>query len=247
MRPPVPPLRPASTRAYRPLDVHDIAQLKSLMPKLIKFAYIDPTVLQIHAPTKTAEKDKEFEMAVTEQRETAEQVLLFEFNDGELKAANRGGKTVTRRWQNRDGQQTPIVPTFTASGMTKLIDKRNIKFTEAVNELLLACQNQVRWRAILNSSATLHRAQSQDPVKLLLEATDDHVPVKPDSPGATPLHERQAGLDYFIKNPQFRPSIASIIQELQDDDDYKQQIVDRGHHIVDAREAAFGAYILPFP
>jgi DEAD/DEAH box helicase domain-containing protein len=218
-----------------------MAQFKSLMPKLIKFAYVDPAFLQVHAgnaPSKAAEKDAAFEIDHKPSGEP--HVLLFEFNDGELKASNRGGKTVTRRWQNRDGQTTPIVPTFTASGMTRLIDKRNLKFTEAVNELLLACETQVR-RVPPRPQACGTAVQGQDPVKLLLEATEDHVPVKPGSPGATPLRERRAGLDYFIQHPEFRPSIANIIQEMQDDEDYRNQIVDNGHRVVDAREAAFGA------
>jgi DEAD/DEAH box helicase domain-containing protein len=75
-----------------------------------------------------------------------------------------------------------------------------------------------------------------------LDATEDHVPVYPDNDTAAtqPLHERRAELDFYLRNPDNRPSIESIINELKDDVFYRDQIVPGGHRIFDARDASFG-------
>lgn len=79
-------------------------------------------------------------------------------------------------------------------------------------------------------------------MKLLLSATEDHVPVNnPDgSPAITPLSERRADLDFFLRNPQNRPSVESIIDEMIERDDYQHQIVDGGRRTLAEREARFG-------
>lgn len=79
-------------------------------------------------------------------------------------------------------------------------------------------------------------------MKLLLSATDDHVPVNnpSDSPAATPLAERRAELDFFLRNPDNRPTVESIIDELIEKEDYQDQIVDGGRRTLDARTAKFG-------
>jgi DEAD/DEAH box helicase domain-containing protein len=84
--------------------------------------------------------------------------------------------------------------------------------------------------------------QDEDPVKLLLAATEDHVPVNRSdgSPSATPLAERQAELDFFMRNPDNRPSVDSIINELIEGEDYQDQIVDGGRRTMDARQAKYG-------
>lgn len=75
--------------------------MKSLLPGLINFAYIEPETLRVHhqgAETKTQEKDEAFASAAAPPPMDAEQqVLFFQFNDGELKASNKGGKVVKKR------------------------------------------------------------------------------------------------------------------------------------------------------
>lgn len=84
--------------------------------------------------------------------------------------------------------------------------------------------------------------QGEDPVKLLLAATEDHVPVNnaDGSPAVTPLTEKRAELDFFLRNPDNRPSIDSLIDELIESEDYQDQIVDGGRRTMNAREAKFG-------
>lgn len=105
--------------------MHDIAQMKSLLPDLITFAYIDSELLRIHSAgaeagddaaaaraRKRQELDEEYERAARGVREgefqgegkeaakaRKETVLLFKFNDGELKSSNGVGKVITRKFQ----------------------------------------------------------------------------------------------------------------------------------------------------
>jgi DEAD/DEAH box helicase domain-containing protein len=102
----------------RPLEINDIAQIKSLLPSLIRFAYIDRDLLQVHALGDDSEKAKkqlerdqlyvindgnnaEGDASASSSGQTGtgapEQVLVFEFNDGELKG--KGGKVITKRFQ----------------------------------------------------------------------------------------------------------------------------------------------------
>lgn len=76
----------------------------------------------------------------------------------------------------------------------------------------------------------------------MLAATEDHVPVNnaDGSPAVTPLTEKRAELDFFLRNPDNRPSIDSLIDELIESEDYQDQIVDGGRRTMDAREAKFG-------
>lgn len=177
-------------------------------------------------------------------------VLQFQFNDGELKSSNGVGKVVSRKFnkhkqkKSETGVKTVVKPKetvakYTTAGMQALISKRNDKFNEAVNELLLACVAHV---------------PPLDPVALLLEATDDYLPVKPDDGEGgeengesrrVGLKDRKELLQFYQRNPDQRPSVEKLIAELTEAEDYKEQIVEGGHRIVDAREAVYGMYLLP--
>lgn len=120
-RPPLSSGLPLSLRS--PLEMQDIAQIKSLLPDVVSFAYISSDLLRVHASTqapsddprvakrqqKARELDEAFraggagedrDAAGGEKREQKETVLLFAFNDGELKSENGAGKIVTRKFQS---------------------------------------------------------------------------------------------------------------------------------------------------
>lgn len=100
--------------------MHDIAQIKSLLPELVSFAYIDSQHLRVHAAaaadededdrtSKRERKNRELDEAYRaggvgeEAREmdgkkTGETVLLFSFHDGELKSDNGVGKIFNRKF-----------------------------------------------------------------------------------------------------------------------------------------------------
>lgn len=118
------------------------------------------------------------------------------------------------------------VPKFTTASMTALITKRNDKFRAAVSELLVAC--------------AVHQPP-QDPIELLLAATEDHLPVKPADENQKGLREKRDDAEFYQRNPDQRLSIEKIIEEIKEEDEYRGQVVKGGHRIVDAREAVYGS------
>jgi DEAD/DEAH box helicase domain-containing protein len=116
--------------------------------------------------------------------------------------------------------------------MTSLINKRNTKFRTAVSDLLIACSSH---------------NPPLDPVELLLEATEENLPVHPDEllteqdMRERGVRERKEDLDFRQRNPDLRPSMLQIIDELTHDEElYNDQIVENGHRTVEAREAVYG-------
>ena len=117
--------------------------------------------------------------------------------------------------------------------MTSLINKRNLKFRSAVSDLLVACSSH---------------NPPLDPVELLLEATEENLPVHPDELLAEEdmrskgVRERKDELEFRERNPDLRPSMRSVVDEMARDQDlYKDQIVDDGHRTFEARQAVYGA------
>ena len=82
---------------------------------------------------------------------------------------------------------------------------------------------------------------------LLLAATEDNLPVKPgedldDGEGEKGLREKKDDLEFFQRNPEMRPSVEALIEEMKEQEQwYRDQIVDGGHRIFDAREGEVGA------
>lgn len=98
----------------RELEVHDIAQIKALLPDLISFAYIDSELLRVNPAgggseasqrkgKKAQELDLAYEAAAASTSDlpskSEETVLLFSFNDGELKSSNGVGKVISRKFR----------------------------------------------------------------------------------------------------------------------------------------------------
>lgn len=101
--------------------MHDIAQIKSLLPDVITFAYISSDILRVHAssvpeddPHAAAREKKRLELdeayragALGEAAKATESaakegdssVLLFSFNDGELRSENGVGKVMRKKFQ----------------------------------------------------------------------------------------------------------------------------------------------------
>ncbi|CDR98816.1 related to HRQ1-putative RecQ helicase [Sporisorium scitamineum] len=170
------------------------------------------------------------------QRARDEYVLLFEFNDGTLQGpkATARGRPGMRRGPNRNPNNPKAKPKSnpmlyslpSTASMMKLINKRNFKFEQAVLELLAAC-----------------KAKDEDPVQLLIDAAHDHVPLNPETAtrteGDTPQKKR-IRLEFLMKNPEHRPSIASVIEEMKIAPWWKDQIVPGGHKVFDERPAKTG-------
>ncbi|KAK4051490.1 ATP-dependent 3'-5' DNA helicase [Microbotryomycetes sp. JL221] len=234
---------------------------------LVTFAYIDADLMRIHATgannedekSQAAQKrrqrmqelDEEFEKAslaalAAETENNAESssskgtkkdvVLMFSFNDPDLKSSNGLGKVVrhvaSRSRSNpakKDYRPPEIAAKFTTESMSTIIERRNAKFRAAVSELLVACAAHV---------------PAQDPVGLLLAATEENLPVKPgedeDASNRRGKTERKEDLEFYQRNPDKRPTIESVLRELKESDEYRDQIVENGHRTFQAREAVYG-------
>lgn len=203
------------------LTIEDIAQIKFFVPKSIQFAYVDEEVLQVHVMAASASVDTRRGKAAEDVYENIgkqdvvkdlQQVLLFEFIDGDLKksAPKKGGKT-----QGDDFK----IPTFSMPQMTKLINKRNEKFAAAVSAFLGECAES--------------RADAVESIKTQYHP---HFPVRANSGPVGSVAASTVPLDI----PKERKSIAEIIEEIKTSDLYSNQIVPNGHRVFPPQEPTFG-------
>lgn len=221
----------------RALTIEDVAKIKVLVPRAINFQYIDEAMLQVNLMgeedglMKNGRVKEFFPMNPREQENNDEaegksshaEVLLFEFVDGDLKRQVTNSKTgeptkATRKLREEDLK----MPVFSQKQMTKLIEKRNVKFTSAINGWLNECAEQGR-----------------DPVQKLDEEYRLFVPAPSDSRGNTPAVESdKSKLPKSI--PTNRDSIPTIINELKGLEWYTGQIVPDGHRVFDPQEPIYG-------
>ncbi|KAL2267489.1 hypothetical protein VTJ83DRAFT_4766 [Remersonia thermophila] len=194
----------------------------------VRFEYVDETELAISMGK--AERDPAFlRDPVLPSSEEARQVLVFEFLDGELRreVAKPGGDGRTRSSSSssssstrvRDREERMKMPVYSPAQMTKLIDRRNAKFVQAVNGFVERCV-----------------AEGLDPEMALKDMLPAYVP----QPKAEPAEKGPllGGLPATI--PRERKSIAEIVQELKASPWYTGQIVPDGHRVVEAQEAVYG-------
>lgn len=171
--------------------------------------------------------------ATAKSRRAAEEyVLLFEFNDGSLQGpkATARGRPGMRRGPSKgrpNGKTNPALNSMpSTSSMKRLIDKRNAKFETAVCELLAACQ-----------------AKDEDPVELLISAAKDHVPIDPQTGGRAEQGEtpqkKKIRLEYLMNNPDERPPIQEVIEEMKLAPWWVDQVVPGGYRTIEGRQASY--------
>ena len=214
----------------RDLTIEEVAQIKSLVPRAINFAYVDEATLQVYILGADAIKNgraKEFvsydpqERATDEELTAEKEVLLFEFIDGDLRRQVQHAKTGEPTNPNRKLREENLkMPVYSQKQMTNLINKRNAKFTSSINAFLNDC-----------------REQGVDPVVHLLEQAASYIPMPSERRGETPV-------PIFSKLPRSIPterkSISEIIGEIKDSEDYVGQIVPDGHRVFDPQPPIFG-------
>ncbi|KAJ3835906.1 DEAD/H helicase [Lentinula raphanica] len=123
-------------------------------------------------------------------------------------------------WKGTTGgtSENLLPATRTLAATKKLIEKRNDRFIKAVNELLAAVSS------------------TDDPVSLLQAAAREHIPIDPAHLKDNPSINETAHMP--IPTSEDRASIDDILIELQEQQWYKDQIVER--RTVDAREGQTG-------
>ncbi|ETN41802.1 uncharacterized protein HMPREF1541_03739 [Cyphellophora europaea CBS 101466] len=215
----------------RPLVEEDVAQVKALVPRAIHFAYVDEDMLAVTLAGEggdiSAGRADWFGTKDQDKRagEEVDELLLFEFVDGDLKRQVRDPKTgepvkATQKLRNEELK----MPVFSQKSMLKLIDKRNTKFTSAINGFLNQCAED--------------GVDAVDKIKAL---KDQYVPLPTISRPSTPKPGNKAPQTI----PKERKSISEIVQELTEMEWYTHQIVPDGHRVFDAQEAIYGE--LEFP
>ncbi|KAF2637476.1 P-loop containing nucleoside triphosphate hydrolase protein [Massarina eburnea CBS 473.64] len=210
----------------RKLVVEDVAQITALVPKTIRFAYVDEAMLQINLmgseENVIGKKARDFVIAEPElDKHEHKEVLLFEFVDGDLKRQVQDAKTgeptkAVQKLRNEDLK----MPVFSQKQMMKLIEKRNNKFTSAVNAFLNRCHEQ-----------GIHAAEELENVSVAF------TPVPSKSRSSTPGPERSL-LPTTI--PTERKAIPEIIEEVKTLEWYTGQIVPDGHRVFDPQPPIYG-------
>ncbi|MCJ1225502.1 hypothetical protein MMC12_002151 [Toensbergia leucococca] len=219
----------------RELLVEDVAQIKALVPRAINFAYVDEAMLQVAVlgeedgikggrakDFRSLDFDKEDTANATVENNRSKELLLFEFVDGDLKRQVTNAKTGEPIKPFRKLREEDLkMPVFSQKQMMKLIEKRNTKFTSAVN-------------AFLNQCAT----KDVDAVDMLRMEEKPFIPVPSDSRGNTPAPDQGAKPPPTI--PTERKTVSEIIAEVKAMEWYSGQIVPDGHRVFDPQPPIFG-------
>jgi DEAD/DEAH box helicase domain-containing protein len=210
----------------RELVIGDVAQITALIPKAINFAYVDEAMLQMNVmgseDNLQGRRTTDFAILAPEpDKGEHKEVLLFEFIDGDLKRQVQHKKTgeptkATTKLRNEDLK----MPVYSQKQMMNLIEKRNLKFTSAVNAFLNQCAEE-----------------DVDAVEKIQELSKTFTPVPSESRESTP------GLDKSripASIPTERESIPDILNEIKTLEWYTGQIVPDGHRVFDPQEAIYG-------
>ena len=140
----------------RELTIEDVARIKLLVPQIINFQYVDEHMLQVTLmgeenimkggrakdffPMNFREENNVGEGSAAGQPEEKGEVLLFEYIDGDLKRQVQDSKTGEPTKATRKLRQEDLkMPVYSQKQMMNLIEKRNAKFTSAVNAWLNDC------------------------------------------------------------------------------------------------------------
>ncbi|KAL8731419.1 MAG: hypothetical protein Q9166_003394 [cf. Caloplaca sp. 2 TL-2023] len=217
----------------RDLLIQEVACIKALIPRAINFAYVDEASLQVAV---LGEEDgikggraKEFrwlELSKKDDgsRETGQnkELLLFEFIDGDLKRQVTNAKTGEPTKPFRKLREEDLkMPVYSHKQMMKLIEKRNTKFTSAIN-------------AFLNDCAAKDKV---DALQALREQSEMYIPVSSECQRATPAPTAARPPPTI---PKERESIPEIIGQIKALEWYTGQIVPDGHRVFDPQPPIFG-------
>ncbi|KAG9018344.1 hypothetical protein FRB93_000047 [Tulasnella sp. JGI-2019a] len=203
----------------KPLDLSQVAEIKAIIPDLMRFAYISSSELRIHSDqtsgvggcgSSSKKRDASPDWYTSFGKadpESGETVLVLDFVEGK-----KMRKADQQTSGNFPGYALP--PSMNPVAVKKLIEKRNERFSQAVNELLLACALS---------------GEDEDPVVLVMKAAKDHLPLGPFG-----IHTagRREG-----ENPG-GASIEAIVDEIIGAEDYRGQIA--GRRVYEAKEPQWG-------
>ncbi|KIM23742.1 hypothetical protein M408DRAFT_11334, partial [Serendipita vermifera MAFF 305830] len=194
-------------RPSRPLDLGDVAEIKAIIPELLRFGYIPADQVKINPSEEPKTKrgtSPSYALPSGPLLDEDEHVLILEFVESTKK---------TRSAEQENAYSLP--PSMTAAALKKLIEQRNNRFVQAVNELIEACP------------------EGEDASELVKQASRDHIPI-------TPGRKDSSSVTNAIT---FRPPMPQIIEELKSEEWYRGQIVE--HRSFEKKEVQFGELSVP--
>ncbi|KAE8317577.1 hypothetical protein BDV41DRAFT_17268 [Aspergillus transmontanensis] len=210
------------------LTVEEIARVRVLVPRAVRFEYVDEAKLEVMT---VGDKEMvesygrhgryELDNGGDGNMEPSSQTkaLLFEFIDGDLRRETQRFKSDEDAKPMRKLKDEDLkMPVYSQKQMLTLIEKRNKKFSDAVDAFLIQCEDD-----------------GADPVEKLEREKDAWIPVPPDDGNAVPATK---GPPQQI--PKERKSMSEIITEIREMDWYTAQIVPEGHRVIDAQPAIHG-------
>ncbi|KAH8691256.1 putative DEAD/DEAH box helicase [Talaromyces proteolyticus] len=223
----------------RDLTVDDVSKIKVFIPRAIRFEYVDEAALEVMGAGEGGRDDYKWmnkksanlgggflpseaslddPSTVEDDSQVTQPVLLFEFIDEDLRRQVSHSKTgePTRPIKRLRNDELKM-PVYSQKQMLALIEKRNKKFSDAVDAFLVKCEDE-----------------SVDPSERL--ENEKVIPVPLTKSGVnTPSVTR---VPHEI--PKERKSIAEIIAEIRESEWYTAQIVPEGHRVFDSRPAVYG-------
>ncbi len=217
----------------RDLLITDVARIKALVPRAINFAYVDESSLQVAVFGEEdgikGGKAKEFrslelskeDVSARDAHDEKKELLLFEFIDGDLKRQVTNSKTGEPTKPFRKLREEDLkMPVYSQKQMMKLIEKRNNKFTSAINAFLNQCA-----------------AEDISPIATLEERKKEYIPIPTNSRGDSPA---PAPAKPPPSIPTVRDTVAKIIADIKAMEWYTGQIVPDGHRVFDPQQPIFG-------
>ncbi|KAG8763126.1 hypothetical protein FRC15_008152, partial [Serendipita sp. 397] len=202
----------AESLLKRPIDLKDVAEVKAVIPDLLRFGYIPADQVRLNSSEDQQGKKRAssptYALPSASIVDDEDHVLVFEFIES------------TKKYKSAEPENSySVPPSMTAAQLKKLIEERNIRFIQAVNELIEACP----------------RDGADGPVELVKQAARDHIPVKAKG-------DVQQSL--VMKNAE-RPPMTEIIEELRREDWYRDQIVE--HRSLPRKDPLIGELAVPLP
>ncbi|KAI0703572.1 P-loop containing nucleoside triphosphate hydrolase protein [Cytidiella melzeri] len=203
----------------RPLDLAQVAELKALLPNLVRFAYIPRLDLQVHESENIKRRGTSPDYAARsssashslKQLHEGEHVLVLDFEDNSK--GKKPGQRYTCNFSSTNlahavySRTLSLPPALTPAATKKLIERRNDTFEEAVRELIKATPFD------------------DDPVAILQAAARDHIPIDPTNKSSIESISASQSKPKVVPDSEHRPSIESLIREIKEQDWFADQIV----------------------
>ncbi|KAL1981173.1 hypothetical protein VTN96DRAFT_3020 [Rasamsonia emersonii] len=227
----------------RELTVEDVARIKVLIPRAVRFEYVDEAVLEVMGVGEGGRDDYKwvktknngssssglFDTDVTgnnnnndnnengDDENDKKEVLLFEFVDEDLRRQVQRSK---KGEPARKSKSTELkMPFYGQKQMVNLIEKRNKKFSDAVDTFLVKCEDD-----------------GVDPTQRLEQEKDALIPV----PTARSGVNTPTAAQLPPRIPKERKSISEIIAEIREMEWYTAQIVPGGHRVFEPQPPIYG-------